>query len=86
MARGVTLGFGTDAGVFAHGRNASEFALLVGAGLKPVDALKAATSVNARLLGRDKQLGSLTAGKLADVVAVPKDPLADIRRPSRSSS
>jgi imidazolonepropionase-like amidohydrolase len=80
ISRGVRIAFGTDAGVFAHGRNAEEFALLVEGGLTPADALRAATSVNAELLGLVNQLGTLEAGKLADVVAVPGDPLQDIRR------
>jgi imidazolonepropionase-like amidohydrolase len=80
IARGVRIAFGTDAGVFAHGRNAEEFALLVEVGLSPADALRAATLVDAELLGMTSQLGSLEPGKLADVVAVPGDPLQDIRR------
>jgi imidazolonepropionase-like amidohydrolase len=80
VTRGVRIAFGTDAGVFAHGKNAGEFALLVEAGLAPADALRAATTVNAELLGLTDRLGTLEAGKLADVVAVPGDPLQDIRR------
>lgn len=80
ITRGVRIAFGTDAGVFAHGRNAEEFALLVEAGLSPSDALRAATLVDAELLGMTNQLGTLEPGKLADVVAVPGDPLQDIRR------
>jgi imidazolonepropionase-like amidohydrolase len=80
IARGVRIAFGTDAGVYPHGRNAEEFALLVAAGLPPADALRAATSVDAELLGLADQLGTLEAGKLADVVAVPGDPLQDIHR------
>jgi imidazolonepropionase-like amidohydrolase len=76
---GVKIAFGTDAGVFAHGRNAQEFALLVRAGLSPAQALRAATVVDAELLGVADRLGALEAGKLADVVAVPGDPLKDIR-------
>jgi imidazolonepropionase-like amidohydrolase len=79
LAKGVIIGFGTDAAVYPHGRNAEEFGQLVTAGMKPVAALKAATSVNAALLGLGDRIGSLTAGKLADVVAVPGDPLKDIR-------
>jgi imidazolonepropionase-like amidohydrolase len=80
VSSGVRVAFGTDAGVFAHGRNAGEFALLVEAGMTPANALRAATTVNADLLGIADKLGSLEAGKLADVVAVPGDPLQDIRR------
>ena len=80
IAAGVKIAFGTDAGVYPHGRNAGEFRLLVDHGMKPIDALKAATSVDAELLGIADRLGTLTAGKLADVVAVPGDPTVDIRQ------
>jgi imidazolonepropionase-like amidohydrolase len=80
ISRGVRIAFGTDAGVYPHGRNAGEFALLVEGGLAPVDALRAATSIDAELLGVAGILGTLEAGKLADVVAVPGDPLQDIHR------
>lgn len=79
LAKGVIIGFGTDAAVYPHGRNAEEFSQLVGAGLKPAAALRAATSVNAALLGWSDRLGSISVGKLADLVAVPGDPLKDIR-------
>ena len=80
LAKGVRIGFGTDAAVFPHGRNAEEFHLMVDAGMKPADALRAATSADAELLGLADRLGSLEPGKLADVVAVPGDPLQDIRQ------
>ncbi|MCX6605299.1 MAG: amidohydrolase family protein [Acidobacteria bacterium] len=80
IAAGVKIAFGTDAGVYPHGRNAGEFRLLVDHGMKPLDALKSATSVTADLLGIADRLGTLTAGKLADVIAVPGDPTADIRQ------
>jgi imidazolonepropionase-like amidohydrolase len=79
LAKGVKIAFGTDAGVYPHGDNAQEFRYMVEAGMKPVDALKSATSVNAQLLGVT-ELGVLEPGKLADVVAVPGDPVADIRQ------
>ncbi|RKI67301.1 amidohydrolase family protein [Corallococcus sp. AB049A] len=79
IALGVRIAFGTDAGVFAHGRNAAEFALLVDAGLTPAEALRTATVNTAELLGVADKLGTLEPGKLADVVAVPGDPLKDIR-------
>ena len=80
---GVRIAFGTDAGVFPHGRNNEEFRLLVERGMRPIDALKAATSVDAELLGLTGTLGVLEAGYLADIVAVPGDPLADIRQTGR---
>jgi imidazolonepropionase-like amidohydrolase len=76
---GVTIGLGTDAGVYPHGRNPEEFAQLVSHGLTPIQALMAGTSIDARLLGWDDRIGSLEPGKLADIVAVPGDPTADIR-------
>jgi len=75
---GVKIAFGTDAAVYPHGLNAREFELMVGAGIPPVYALQAATINAAQLLHKDKELGSLTGGKLADLVAVEGDPLADI--------
>ena len=72
---GVKIAFGTDAGVFQHGKNALEFGYLLEAGMKPIDALKAATINAATLLGKQDQLGTIEAGKLADIVAVDGDPL-----------
>ncbi len=80
LEKGVRIGFGTDAGVYPHGMNAVEFGLMVNLGMKPIDALKTATSVDASLLGLDDRLGTLEAGKIADVVAVPGDPTADIHQ------
>jgi imidazolonepropionase-like amidohydrolase len=80
IAKGVIIGLGTDASVYPHGRNAEEFGHLVEMGMKPLDALKAGTSVDARLLGIDADAGSLETGKLADIVAVPGDPLMNIRQ------
>ena len=76
VAKGVNIGFGTDAGVYPHGRNAQEFVLMVKNGMKPIDALKTAMSANARLIGVTDR-GTLEAGKLADIVAVPGDPTAE---------
>jgi imidazolonepropionase-like amidohydrolase len=76
-ASGVTIANGSDIGVFAHGDNAWELELLVEHGLRPVEALRAATSVAARVLGRD-DLGVIRAGAAADLVAVGGDPLASI--------
>jgi imidazolonepropionase-like amidohydrolase len=78
VAKGVKIGLGTDAGVYPHGRNAHEFALMVAQGMKPIDALKAATLTNAELLGVAGVTGTLERGKQADIVAVPGDPLKDI--------
>jgi imidazolonepropionase-like amidohydrolase len=80
---GVKIAFGTDAGVYPHGRNAEEFAKMVDLGMKPIDALKAATSVNAELFGLSERLGTLESGKLADLIAVPGDPTKDIRQTER---
>src|SRR5713101_813476 len=81
VAKGVKIGLGTDAAVYPHGRNAEEFHLMVDiGGMKPVEALKAATSRDAELLGIEDRAGALEAGKLADVVAVPGDPIANIRQ------
>ncbi|HEY0482772.1 MAG TPA: amidohydrolase family protein [Kofleriaceae bacterium] len=77
LARGVNLGFGSDAAVCPHASQVTQFADMVRLGMKPLAALRAATSADARLLGRD-DLGSLEPGKLADVVAVPGDASADI--------
>ena len=76
----VKIAFGTDAAVYPHGQNAHEFELMVQAGMPPMFALQAATINAAQLLKRDQELGSVAAGKLADVVAVPGDPTADISR------
>src|SRR6476619_157295 len=75
---GVRISFGTDAAVFPHGQNAKEFKMMVDLGMSPVDALKSATASDADLLGISQKLGALEKGKLADVIAVPGDPTADI--------
>jgi imidazolonepropionase-like amidohydrolase len=77
---GVTIGFGTDSAVSPHGINAQEFSLMTGLGMTPVQALRAATSVDAELLGILNQTGTLEKGKLADIVAVPGNPLSDIKQ------
>jgi imidazolonepropionase-like amidohydrolase len=78
LAKGVKLAFGSDAAVCPHGSQVAQFAAMVGLGMKPLAALRSSTSVDAKLLGIDDQLGTLEAGKLADVIAVPGDPLANI--------
>ncbi len=75
---GVPILFGTDSGVSAHGHNAREFRYMVEAGMPPMAAIRAATSLPARFLEIDDRLGSIAVGKLADLVGVPGDPLADI--------
>jgi imidazolonepropionase-like amidohydrolase len=75
---GVKIAFGTDAGVYPHGENAHEFELMVQAGLPPMFALQAATTHAAELLRHDKDLGSVTAGKIADLIAVTGNPAEDI--------
>jgi imidazolonepropionase-like amidohydrolase len=74
----VRIAFGTDAGVYPHGENAHELELMVQAGMPALFALQAATINAAGLLRHDKELGSIAAGKLADVVAVEGNPLDDI--------
>ncbi|MBI2687896.1 MAG: amidohydrolase family protein [Acidobacteria bacterium] len=80
VARGIKIGLGTDAGVGVHGTNAEEFVLMVKGGMKPIDALRAATSVDAELFGVASDLGTLENGKIADVVAVPGNPVEDIAK------
>lgn len=75
---GVTIAFGTDSGVSPHGQNADEFVYMVEAGMPPMRAIQSATVVAAQLLGVEDDLGTLAAGKLADIVAVREDPLEDI--------
>ena len=75
---GVPIAFGTDSGVSKHGENAREFGLLVEAGLTPMEAIVTATVNGADNLGRSDDLGTVEAGKLADLIAVDEDPLADI--------
>jgi len=76
--RGVKIAFGTDAGVSMHGRNADEFELMVKHGMPPAAALVAATVNAADLLGLAAEIGTLEAGKRADLVAVDGDPLSDV--------
>lgn len=77
-AGGVKIAFGTDTGVSAHGDNAGEFALLVKAGMSPIDAIRAATVWAADHFGLADQIGSLAPGKQADLIAVRGDPLTDV--------
>jgi imidazolonepropionase-like amidohydrolase len=81
----VKIAFGTDAAVYPHGQNAHEFELMVGAGMPSMFVIQAATVNAAQLLRHDKDLGSITAGKIADVVAVPGNPIDDISLMKRVS-
>lgn len=76
---GVPIAFGTDAGVYPHGMNAMEFGLMADLGMSPAAALLAGTRESARLLGVEADVGTLEAGKVADIVAVPGNVLSDIR-------
>jgi imidazolonepropionase-like amidohydrolase len=75
---GVPIAFGTDAAVFPHGENGGEFALMVQAGMPAAFTLQSATMNAAKLLRMDRDVGSVTAGKYADIIAVPGNPLDDI--------
>jgi imidazolonepropionase-like amidohydrolase len=81
----VKIAFGTDAAVYPHGQNAHEFELMVAAGMPPMFTLQAATINAAQLLRHDKELGTVSEGKIADVVAVPGNPLDDISLMKRVS-
>lgn len=75
---GVKLSFGTDAGVYPHGLNARQFKYMVRYGMTPMQAIQSATTVSADLLGWSKDVGALSPGHYADMIAVAGDPLADI--------
>ena len=75
---GIKISFGTDAAVFPHGQNAKEFKLMVDLGLPPIEALRSATAATADLFGIAQKVGTLEKGKLADIIAMPGDPTADI--------
>jgi len=76
---GVKIAFGTDAGVFAHGKNWLEFVYMTEAGMPAMEALKCATLHAAEVLGQSAMLGSLAPGKFADIIAVEGNPLTDIK-------
>jgi imidazolonepropionase-like amidohydrolase len=78
IARGVEIVVGTDATVFPHGLNAREISVLVDLGLSPLEAIRSATIRAAELLGWSDRVGSVAPGKLADLIAVDHDPLADV--------
>jgi imidazolonepropionase-like amidohydrolase len=75
---GVKIAFGTDAGVFPHGKNAQEFKYMVDAGMTPLFVIQAATTHAAELLKKSKDIGSIAPGKFADVIAIEGNPLDDI--------
>jgi len=83
LRKGVNLGFGSDAAVCPHGSQLVQFAKMVSLGMKPLAAVRAATSGDAKLLGVDDRLGTLQPGKLADVIAVAGDPAKDIHAMER---
>lgn len=76
--KGVSIAFGTDAGVFKHGNNGKEFAYMVEAGMPAMEALQSATTTNAKLLQMQNQLGQVKKGFFADIIAVNDDPTKNI--------
>ena len=78
LAAGLPIGFGTDAAVIPHGRNAREFAVRIRLGESPMSAIQSATRLNAEILGWSDRIGTLEPGKLADIIAVAGNPLSDI--------
>ncbi len=77
--KGVSIAFGTDAGVFPHGENGKEFGYMVEAGMPAMKALQSATLTNAKLLGQENSLGQLQSGYIADIIAVNEDPTKKIK-------
>ncbi len=75
---GVKIAYGTDAGIYPHGDNAKQFFYMVKFGLTPAQSIRSATSDAAELIGRSADLGSISAGKFADVIAVDTNPLSDV--------
>jgi imidazolonepropionase-like amidohydrolase len=83
MKMGVKICFGTDVGAFEHGTSAREFVKMVEYGMKPIDAIRTATTRAAELLRMEKQIGTIEPGKYADIIAVEGNPLDDIRALTR---
>ncbi|MDE0755924.1 MAG: amidohydrolase family protein [Woeseiaceae bacterium] len=77
--RGVKMAYGTDAGIYPHGKNARQFAFMTAHGMSAMDAIEAATLNNANLFGVADDAGSITVGKRADIIAVNEDPLENVR-------
>jgi len=75
---GVPITFGTDSGVYPHGDNAKQFVIMVRRGMSPMEAIKSATSVAAKFIGWDEDVGSITEGHYGDLIAVRGDPLSNI--------
>lgn len=76
--KGVGIAFGTDAGVFDHGKNGKEFGYMVEAGMPAIEAIQSATVTNAKILNMTAKIGSIEAGKFADIIAVNEDPTKNI--------
>jgi imidazolonepropionase-like amidohydrolase len=85
IARGVKISFGSGVGPFPHGTQAAEFAYLVKYGMTPAQAIQAATTVAAEMMGWQDRVGSIEKGKFADIIAVGGDPLKDITELERVS-
>ena len=83
MRMGVKICFGTDVGAFEHGTSAREFVKMVEYGMKPIEAIRSATTRAAELLRMEKQIGSIESGKLADIIAVEGNPVDDIKALTR---
>jgi imidazolonepropionase-like amidohydrolase len=79
VAMGVPIAFGSDSGVYPHGLNARQFAYMVRYGMTPMQAIRSATSDAAKLMQRDQDVGSITPGRYADMIAVVGDPTTDVR-------
>lgn len=82
---GIRLTMGTDAGIYPHGDNAKQLAVMVRYGMTPIQALRSATQIGAEALGRDKDVGAIAVGRYADIIAVPGDPTADVTALERVS-
>jgi imidazolonepropionase-like amidohydrolase len=80
---GVKIAFGTDAGVYAHGKNWLEFTYMTEAGMPILEAIKAATVSASQLLGESERIGSIEAGKFADIIALDGDPTRDVQAMGR---